>query len=290
MLVAALVVLSLAISQGSLFTLSSPAPFMLGGLGLGLVGVLAVLERRTWQPLLAPLLFRSAAFLAANATQFLVGVSLIIAMVTVPLMAGTVMGKEPLAGALWLLRMTGVIPVGAVAGGLLLSWVGARPVTVVGLVLVALGLFLASTWDLRVADPELSLHLVLAGGGFGLVIAPIMTRALNAVAEDYQATAASLVVVARMMGMTLGLAALSAWGVEHFQVLTSGLEFPLPQPGETTQSMEARLAEYSAQLSAAGLTLLHNFLRVAGGVALAAIVPALAMRADRTTPLSPGPL
>ena len=281
LLVATLLVLTVALSQGDLFTFSSPGPYLLGALGLAMAGGLVLLERRIWQPLLTPFLFRSVAFLTANFTQVLVGVSLIIAMVTVPLMANTVMGKTPLTGAMWLLRMTAMIPVGAVAGGLLLGWAGIRPVVVVGLGLVALGLLLASTWDLNVGEPELTLHLAAAGLGFGLVISPIMTRALSAVTEDYHATAASLVVVARMMGMTLGLAALAAWGVEHFQTLTTGLESPVIERGETMEAYQSRVTEYFARLATAGLALFHNFLRVAGGVALAAVLPALAMRAER---------
>jgi len=276
LLVAALLLVSLALSRGSLFTLSSPVPFVMGGAGLVLAGVLIVVQRRTLQPLLAPSLFRSRAFLAANSAQLLVGVSLIIAMVTVPLMANTVMGKTPLTGAMWLLRMTGAIPLGAVIGGLLLNKAGIRPVMVTGLVLASLGLFLVGGWDLDVGEPQLTLHLAVAGLGFGLVISPIMTQALTAVSDDYRATAAALVVVARMLGMTLGLAALSAWGVEHFQTLTSGLEFPLPQPGDSSQDSQARLAAYTAGLNDAGLALFHNFLRVAAVVLLAAVPPALA--------------
>ena len=277
LLVGALLLVSLALSKGSLFTLSSPVPFAMGAAGLVLAGILLVVERRTKQPLLAPALFRATAFLSANGAQLLVGVSLIIAMVTVPLMANTIMGKTPLTGAMWLLRMTAAIPLGAVIGGLLLERVGIRPVMVTGLGLAALGLFLVSGWDLDVGEPHLTVHLAIAGLGFGLVISPIMTQALTAVSDDYRATAASLVVVARMLGMTLGLAALSAWGVEHFQTLTAGLEFPLPQPGETSQETQARLTEYSSGLTEAGLSLFHNFLRVAAVVALVAVLPALVM-------------
>jgi len=277
LLVAALLLVSLALSRSSLFTLSSPVPFAMGAAGLALAGVLLVVERRSRQPLLAPALFRATAFVAANSAQLLVGVSLIVAMVTVPLMANTIMGKTPLTGAMWLLRMTGAIPLGAVIGGLVLGRVGIRPVMVTGLGLTALGLSLVSGWDLDVGEPQLTLHLAVAGMGFGLVISPIMMQALTAVSEDYRATGASLVVVARMLGMTLGLAALSAWGVEHFQTLTAGLEFPLPQAGESAEEVQARMAEYSAGLTAAGLSLFHNFLRVAAAVSLVAILPALAM-------------
>ncbi|MCH7712237.1 MAG: MFS transporter, partial [Chloroflexi bacterium] len=200
LLIATLTVLSLGLSQGSLFAISSPVPFAILLLGLGLAGVLVAVERRRKQPLLPPALFRSRAFIAANGAQLLVGVSLIIAMVTIPLMAGTVMGKTPIVGAFWLLRLTGAIPAGAIIGGLVLRRVGTRRVTVSGLCLVAVGLWLVSGWDLGVKDPELTWNLALAGFGFGLVIAPLMAKALESASEDYRSTAAALVVVSRMLG------------------------------------------------------------------------------------------
>ena len=277
-LIGALLVLSLALSRSGLFTFDSPLPFLLAAGGVGLVALLVLVEARTYQPLLAPALFRSWAFLTANLTQVLVGVALIIAMVTVPLMANTVMGKTPFTGAMWLLRLTGAIPLGAVAGGILTARLGARPLTVAGLSLVAAGMFLASGWDLGVSDPRLTGHLVIAGFGFGLVIAPITSQALASAGEGDRGTAASLVVVSRMMGMTLGLAALSAWGVTHFQGLTAGLDFPLPLAGEAAGVFEARAAEYSANVNAAGLKLFQRFFVVAAVASLAAILPALGMR------------
>ena len=277
-LAATLVILALALAQEGLFTLSSPKPFIIGAPTLGLAVVLVVLERRTWQPLLAPFLFRSWAFVTANLTQLLEGSALVIVMVTVPLMADTVMGKEPLTGAWWLLRMTAAIPLGAVVGGQLLAIIGIRPVTIIGLGLTALGLFLVSTWELDIGEPWLTLHLVIAGFGFGLNNTPMMTRALSSVGVDYRATAASLVTVSRL----LGLAALSAWGIAHFQVLTTGLEFPyVAEAGETAEALDLRRGLYFDEVNAAGLSLFHNFFHIAGALALVAIIPALAMRPDR---------
>ena len=281
LLVAALLTISLALSRSGIFTLSSVLPFVLGAVGLGFVLAQIVVERRREHPLLPLLFFRSRSFLTANATQLLVGVCLIITMGTIPLMANTVMGKDPFTGAMWLLRLTGLIPVGALLGGVCLGRVGVLPVTVAGLVMVAAGLLLVSTWDLEVRDPALTLHLALAGLGFGLVIAPLITRVMQAVSEEYWTTAAGQAVVARMLGMTLGLSALSAWGVEHFQSLTAGLELPFSESGQAQADLPARILAYQEGLTRAGLSLFHNFLRVAGTVALVAIIPALAMGTDR---------
>ncbi len=278
LLAAALTVLSIALSRRETFTLTSAVPYLLVGLAALLFLVLVVVERRTLQPLLATFLFRSGAFIAANVTQLLVGVALIMALVNIPLMANTIMGKEPLAGGLHLMRLTGAIPVGALAGGYLIGRLGIRPVTVAGLALIALGLFFMGRWEIDVGEPWLTLHLVTGGLGFGLVIAPIMATALGPASEDYRGTAASLVTVSRMVGMALGLAALSAWGVEHFQGLTSGLELPLPVQGETSEALRVRQVEYQAALSEAGLTLFQDFFRVAAIISLAAIIPTLGMR------------
>ena len=69
--------------------------------------------------------------------------------------------------------------------------------------------------------------------------------------------------------------------MEHFFTLTAGLELPLQQAGEAAAELQARFAEYNARLNDAGLALFHRFFRVAGGVALVAILPTLAMGPDR---------
>ena len=277
-LVGALLFLLLALSRTSLFTVDSAYPFLLAAGGVVMLVLLVLVESKTYHPLLVPALFRSWSFLTSNLVQVLVGVALIIAMVTVPLMANTVMGKSPFIGSLWLLRLTAIIPIGAVTGGLLVSRLGPSTLTTAGLVLVAVGMFLASGWELGVSDPQLTAHLLIAGFGFGLVIAPVAVSALESASDDYQGTAASVVVMSRMLGMTLGLAALSAWGVQHFQVLTAGLEVPLPLSGQVANAFEARATEYAANINAAGLKLFQTFFLAASIISLVAVLPALGMK------------
>ena len=193
-------------------------------------------QRRAVEPILSGALFRAWAFVAANACQLLVGVALIIAMATTVIMANTVMNRpdrpvDATTAALWLLRMTATIPVFAILGGWLLRWVDARWVSVVGLVLIAAGMFRLSGWQLDIAEPRLTLDMVIAGVGFGLVIAPLMHRAIAAAPLEYRAVSASTVVVSRMLGMTLGMAALSAWGVNEFLAILAETPSPLMMTG-----------------------------------------------------------
>ena len=280
-LVGALLFLSLALSQTDFFTFESPYPFLLAIVGIGLVILLVLVENKVCQPLLESFVFHSWAFLTSNLTQILVGVALIIAMVTVALMANTVMDKSPFVGSLWLLRLTGTIPFGAIAGGLLVSRFGSSPIAIIGLVVVAIGMFLASTWDVAVADSLLTGYLLVTGFGFGLVIVPITFTALGAAGNDSQGAAASLVVVSRMLGMMFGLAALSAWGVQHFHMLTTGFEFPLPIASQEIGVFQSQTAEYTAKIRVAGIILFQRFFLAACIVSLVAILPALAMKQCR---------
>ena len=237
---AALTVLTMGLSQRSIFSGESIVPYFAVAFGVLLILVLVVIERRTVQPLMASFLYTSRAFLSSNITQFMVGVALIIALVAVPLMAGTVMEKAAWESALHLVRLTAVIPVGAVVGGYILRWTGVRAVCITGLAFIGTGLLFMSGWETEVTELRLTVPLAMAGLGFGLVIPPIGVSALSAAPSHYWGAAASLVTAARMVGMALGLAALSAWGIERFYSLTAHV------------TLGATPAETEAPLIAAG--------------------------------------
>ena len=234
-------------------------------------------QRSAPEPLLPTAMFRGWAFRAANGTHLLVGGALIIGMVTIPLMVNTVMALTPLDGGLWLVRLTAGIPVGAVLGGLACQRMDYRVPTILGLSLAALGFSLISGWDTRIADPWLTIHLATAGLGFGLLIAPIALAATESVGEENRGTAAATVTAMRMVGMTLGLAALTAWGSERFQGLASGIQLPFASPGESAAQAQQRLYEFDARLTSAGVTLFSEFFLIAMGVCLVALLPAALM-------------
>ena len=264
----ALTVLTVALAQRSIFTAESIYPYLMLTAGVILIGVLITVERRAVQPLLASFLYTSRAFLSSNIAQFLVGIALIMALVCVPLMAGTVMERGPLESALSLVRLTAAIPVGALVGGYILRWTGVREVCIVGLALMGTGLLFMSGWEREVGELRLTLPLVAAGLGFGLVIPPIGVSALSAAPSDYWGAAASLVTASRMVGMALGLAALSAWGIERFYSLTADV------------SLGSNFAETEAILIEAGVTVFQNLFMISGFLSLIAIVPALLMKVE----------
>ena len=281
----ALIALSLASLTLGLARVDLLDPIMVAYLVLAAVamGLFIARQRATEHPLLPTSMFRGWTFSGANATHLLVGGALIIGMVTVPLMANTVMGLTPLEGGLWLMRLTAAIPVGAIVGGIACQRLDYRVPAYFGLALAALGFALMSAWDTEIADPLLTIHLATAGLGFGLLIAPIALAATDSVREEDRGTAAAMITAMRMLGMTLGLATLTAWGSERFQGLVAGTPLPFPVAGETAAEAQQRLMEFDAQLRSAGVTLFDEFFLIAMGVCLIAMLPASLMAWRRHT-------
>jgi hypothetical protein len=65
--------------------------------------------------------------------------------------------------------------------------------------------------------------LLLAGLGFGLMLAPTNAVVVAAAGPADAATGASLLQLARLLGMTFGSAALTAYGLERFSTLVADL-------------------------------------------------------------------
>ena len=71
--------------------------------------------------------------------------------------------------------------------------------------------------------------------------------------------------------MTVGLAALTAWGTGRFDALVAGISLPFALPGETPQVAAQRMQEFNDRLLNAGLTVFNDFFLVAMTLSLIAI-------------------
>ncbi|HVB24358.1 MAG TPA: MFS transporter [Ktedonobacteraceae bacterium] len=187
-------------------------------------------ERRKRWPLVELSLFRRSAFSASALVSLLVGAALIIAMADIPIFIDTVLGKSAIYSGLALLRLTVMIPVGAMLGGWLCPRISCRVTALLGLCLAAIGFWLMHLWPLNVNELQITASTLTGGLGFGLVIAPIGTTAINAASQRQIGMASSVVTVLRMVGMILGLAALTSWGLGRFRTLVSAFVPPKGVP------------------------------------------------------------
>jgi len=187
----------------------------------------AIWERFARTRLIEPAGVRFGPFLCALGASACAGAALMVTLVDIELFGQGVLGMDQDEAAFLLLRFLIALPIGALVGGWLATKVGDRAIAFVGLLIAAAAYWLISDWDIDVLSahhdlwlfsvPTFDADLALAGLGLGLVIGPLTSAALRAVPPVQHGIASSAVVVARMIGMLVGVAALSAFGLYRFQ-------------------------------------------------------------------------
>jgi ABC-type amino acid transport system permease subunit len=126
-----------------------------------------------------------------------------------------------------------------------------------GLTVASASYVFIAQWPADVSGFVLTRDLAIAGFGLGLVIAPLSGAVLRVVPSVRHGVASAFVVVARMTGMLVGVAALSAWGLHRFRELTADLNTPLPFGVEPAE-FQRQMAEYQRGLTEALLTEYHE--------------------------------
>ncbi len=236
-------------------------------------------ERRTPDPVLPLAALRPVGAWGALLVNLLVGVALVAALVDVPLFARSLGGADQLGAALVLVRLLVAVPVGAVLGGLLCRVVAARGVAAGGAALTAVALAAMTRWDAQALDGVGSTVVLAATGlGFGLAIAPVNAVLLAATPPAVHGSAGALSVVARTVGMLVGLALLTAVALRRFTAEVGRLGSPF----ELCPQTPTDCAVYERGTDAAVLTQLHTvFAGAAVAAGLAAVAALVLLRAPR---------
>ncbi|MDT5204583.1 MAG: hypothetical protein QOD34_1219, partial [Mycobacterium sp.] len=198
-----------------------------------------VWERFSRTKLIEPTGVHFRPFLSALGSSLCAGAALMVTLVDVELFAQGVLGKDQDQAALMLLWFLAALPIGALLGGAIATRIGDRAVAFAGLLIAAGGYWLISKWSINLLDqdhhilglslPALHTDLAIAGIGLGLVIAPLTSASLRVVPSAQHGIASAAVVVARMTGMLIGVAALSAWGFYRLPQLVAKLASEVPR-------------------------------------------------------------
>ena len=273
---------------------ASLSPLPLAGVAL-VLGLLTVVRLRSAPDLFFDLRhFKNRIFSGAVLLSLLTGYGLATAIIGGAVFVDRVRYAGPAEQQLALGALAGTVALGALGSGLVLRRLGIVPLTLVGLGLSIGGLLL-----LTQATPLTPLELLvgglaLFGLGFGLTVTARSTAAVEALGQRAYGLAAAGVTVARMIGMAVGLAALTVLGSNRIEALSVVLVDPaardaaLPphlqgRPLEdylVVDALEAWVAGQAAEITAA-------LFLVAAAVTALAIVPTLAMRSRRAAEDAP---
>jgi len=172
-----------ALSYGvSAVATSWTATNTIAGLAIGAVALLAFIavELRASNPLLELRVFRSLDFSLAIVAQWVGQVALFGSLFLVPLFLQQVRGFGAFDTGLAILPQAIAAAVFMPIGGLLFDRIGARPLVVAGLGLVAGATYLLSQVSVSTQASGLIPALALAGAGMGLMMMPLTTHIINA--------------------------------------------------------------------------------------------------------------
>ncbi|HET9015950.1 MAG TPA: MFS transporter [Thermomicrobiaceae bacterium] len=258
-------------------------PLLVAGLA-ALAGFVAV-EWHVKHPLVPLQLFLSRHFSAANGANFLVGAALMVAMVNVPLLVALQVSEARVApvSAELLSAFSLAMAVAALLGGWVSERRGYLMVTLLGLAVASAGFWRMSGWPNQLERARMLPDLAVTGFGFGLVIAPIGAAAIDAARRSDLGIASGLVIVMRLLGMTLGLSALTSWAVARLNDALTHLPPVTQKPGESLSSYLLRQQAEATKLAIpATMGVIRDTFAAAAVICLVALLPALLLYTRRT--------
>ncbi|MFE5708253.1 MFS transporter [Rhodococcus koreensis] len=221
-----------------------------------LIAAFVVNEQRSPDPLLPLSIFRIKGLAAANVTGLIAFAGLLAMFFFLTLYMQNVLGYSPMqTGAAYLPLCLGV----GVAAGLssqVLTRIGTRPVTVVGALVAAAGLFYLSRIPVDGSYlADLFPGLMIVSLGLGAVFVGVTTAANAGVPADEAGLAAALLNASQQVGSALGLAIFAAIATSYSQRLLAANS---PVPEALTFGFQRALLTGSIFLAAAALIALRT--------------------------------
>jgi MFS family permease len=221
-------------------------PLVAGG-GLALVAIVATLVTvarglRRPEPFLDPRLFASLTFSSATLVSLLTGYAFATAIIGGAVFVDRVLYGGPDEQRFALGALAGATAIGALVSGFAVRLLSLRIVTLVGLVLSAVTLWLMAQWTPAVPIGTVAIVLGAFGLGFGLTVTPRSTAAVESAGRASFGMASAMVTVARMVGMAVGVAILTAYGSTTIDRLYAGL-FSAENPEGWREVIPAELRE-----------------------------------------------
>ncbi|MBV8942347.1 MAG: MFS transporter [Solirubrobacterales bacterium] len=208
---------------------------VIGLLALSAIALAAfiVIERLVRAPMVDFAFFRSRTSAGANLVGFLVTFGMFAQFFFITLYLQNVLHYSALQTGLRFLPATVVIIIMGPLAGRLTDKVGPRSLMTAGLLIVAGAMLIQSRLTIHTGYGLLLPGFILMGLGMGLVMSPMSTAAMNAVDRTKAGAASGVLSMSRMVGGSVGLAAMGALVTA---VSTSKITTALPQLPASTRA------------------------------------------------------
>ena len=196
---------------GTEFEWNSFWTYALGAISLLMLALAVLSERTARNPILPPRLFRNRTFVLTGAASLFVGVAMFGAMIYLPQYLQIVKGLSPTESGLMTLPMVVALFLGGVISGKIVTQTGRWKIfPVVGLVVVAVGLFLLSRLHVESSEWLIGLDVAVLGTGLGLSMQMLILAAQNGSELRDMASTTAGVSFFRSLGGAVGVAAFGA--------------------------------------------------------------------------------
>jgi EmrB/QacA subfamily drug resistance transporter len=205
-----LTALVLALVQANSWGWGSPATLSLLVLCAVAAAAFVAIELRVRAPMLDFAFFSNRTSAATNIVAFLITFAMFAQFFFLTLYMQNVLHYTPIQTGVRFLPATVLIIVTGPLAGRLTDRIGARPLIVAGMLIVALALLIQAQITLHSGYGLLAGGFVLMGIGMGLVMSPMSTAAMNAVDRTKAGAASGVLSMSRMVGGAVGLSAMGA--------------------------------------------------------------------------------
>ncbi|MEV4581825.1 MDR family MFS transporter [Nonomuraea jabiensis] len=185
--------------------------YFLAALSLLMLALAVLSERTARNPILPPRLFRNRTFVLTGLASLFVGMAMFGAMIYLPQYLQIVKGLSPTESGLMTLPMVVALFLAGVISGKIVTQTGRWKIfPVVGLLVVAVGLFLLSRLHVDSSEWLIGFDVAVLGTGLGLSMQMLILAAQNGSEPRDMASTTSGVSFFRSLGGAVGVAAFGA--------------------------------------------------------------------------------
>src|SRR3954462_12216525 len=171
-----------------------------------LLGIFAVIEQRVREPILPFDLLRNQTVASSVACMALVGAAMFGTISFVPLFVQGVIGTSATSSGIVLTPLIlGAVTTSFISGQIVSRTGRYRPNTLLGPLILGLGMVLLWRMDVHTTNAEAARDMVVAGIGLGMMMQIFVLSVQNSVPQTVMGTATALTQFSRSIGATLGV-------------------------------------------------------------------------------------